>query len=365
MRRACTDQRCNDTLASRASRDLVQFSLFYFSNEASARGADVYRLLIEGARFADDNGLTAVWTPERHFHPFGGAYPNPAITGALVAALTSRVGVRAGSVVAPLHHPVRIAEEWAMVDNISHGRTGISFAPGWNSRDFVFTPGGYASRRDTTRDTIEIVRRLWSGEEVTLPDGVGEEIPVAIHPRPVQERLPIWLTSSGSPQTFEAAGELSGNVLTSLLEQDFATLEANIRRYRTARLKSGDGGGGFVTCSLHAFLGDDVGAVRRTVRGPLHAYLRSALDLIVRSETGLLAADLDEDTAGFFVDRAFERYFNEIGLFGPPPRCFELVETLAGIGVDEIACFIDFGVDEDAVLASLGHLRQLVERYSG
>ena len=62
-----------------------------------------YRLLLEGARFADQNGFVAVWTPERHFHAFGGLFPNPAVTSAAIAAITEKIGIRAGSVVSPLH----------------------------------------------------------------------------------------------------------------------------------------------------------------------------------------------------------------------------------------------------------------------
>ena len=87
---------------------------------------DRYRLLLEGAKFADREGFTAVWTPERHFHAFGGLYPNPSVASAAIAALTTRVQIRAGSVVLPLHHPARVAEEWALVDNLSQGRVGIS-----------------------------------------------------------------------------------------------------------------------------------------------------------------------------------------------------------------------------------------------
>jgi acyl-CoA synthetase (AMP-forming)/AMP-acid ligase II len=72
------------------SRKGMDFSLFYFSgDEAEDAHAGKYRLLLEGAKFADANGFCAVWTPERHFHAFGGLYPNPAITAAAVAASPS------------------------------------------------------------------------------------------------------------------------------------------------------------------------------------------------------------------------------------------------------------------------------------
>src|SRR5205823_14748805 len=83
------------------SKDL-EFSLFYFANDASEQPGNKYRLLLEGAKFADAHAFIAVWTPERHFHPFGALYPNPSVTSAAIAAVTQRVKIRAGSVVLPL-----------------------------------------------------------------------------------------------------------------------------------------------------------------------------------------------------------------------------------------------------------------------
>src|SRR2546425_3309281 len=125
------------SLVDRYPLSPMHFSLFYFASGGSEQRADQYRLLLDGARFADRHGFKAVWTPERHFHSFGGLYPNPSVVGAAIAAVTENVQVRAGSCVSPLHHPLRIAEEWSVVDNISHGRVGISFATGWHDRDFT------------------------------------------------------------------------------------------------------------------------------------------------------------------------------------------------------------------------------------
>ena len=61
----------------------MEFSLCYFASHSGVGACDRYRLLIEGAKFADRHGFTAVWTPERHFSDFGGLYPNPALTSAV------------------------------------------------------------------------------------------------------------------------------------------------------------------------------------------------------------------------------------------------------------------------------------------
>ena len=74
--------------ASVRARRKMDFSLFYFAADAAdADGHGRYRLLMEGARYADRNGFAAIWTPERHFHAFGGLYPNPAVTSAAIAGM--------------------------------------------------------------------------------------------------------------------------------------------------------------------------------------------------------------------------------------------------------------------------------------
>ncbi|WP_172830274.1 MupA/Atu3671 family FMN-dependent luciferase-like monooxygenase [Opitutus sp. GAS368] len=341
------------------------FSLFYFASEADKPEDrdDKYRLLIEGAKFADRHGFSAVWTPERHFHSFGGLFPNPAVTGAAVAAVTTKVGVRGGSVVLPLHHPLRVAEEWAVVDNLSHGRVGIAFASGWHERDFALAPQQYARRREVLEENLAVVRKLWRGGSVRISDGRHGEADVAIHPRPLQPELPVWITASGHAETFRKAGELGANVITHLLGQSFAELEEKIRVYREARRTHGHAPEtGLVTLMLHTFIGPDVARVRETVREPLCTYLKQSADL-VRTLTDQLPATagarVDPAELAAHIDAAFDRYFTGYGLFGTPESCVEKIARLQAIGIDELACLIDFGVATDTVLAGLEHLNRL------
>jgi natural product biosynthesis luciferase-like monooxygenase protein len=169
----------------------VDFSLFYFATNDEKGSVGKYQLLIEGAKFADRHGFSAVWCPERHFHRFGGLYPNPSVTGAALATITERIHIRAGSVVLPLQNPIRVAEEWAVVDNLSNGRVGISFASGWHADDFVFAPANYAGRREIMFREIETVKQLWRGEAVCFKGGAGNEVPLKIFPQPIQQELPV------------------------------------------------------------------------------------------------------------------------------------------------------------------------------
>lgn len=341
----------------------MDFSLFYFADTGSVR-KERYRLLTEGAKFADSHGFSAVWTPERHFHEFGGLFPNPAVTGAALAAITERVSIRAGSVVAPLHHPVRIAEEWSVVDNLSAGRVGISFASGWHAVDFALRPDNYARRKELVLETIEQVRGLWRGEPISVTDGTGAETSISIYPAPVQPELPVWLTSAGSVETFEAAGRIGAGVLTHLLGQELEDLAKKIAVYREAFTpQPGSPSSGHVVLMLHTYLGTDRDEVKNTVREPFSAYLRSSIGLFARAASAQLpGVDLERLSPAnlkFLIDRSFDRYFATGGLFGTVDDGAAVVEQICDIGVDEVACLIDFGVDPDQVLDSLQYLDEL------
>jgi natural product biosynthesis luciferase-like monooxygenase protein len=343
----------------------MDFSLFYFASAEQAEAEDSYRLLIEGAKFADRHGFKAVWTPERHFHPFGGLFPNPSLTSAVIAAITERVQIRAGSVVLPLHHPVRVAEEWAVVDNLSKGRVGISFASGWNADDFLFAPENYARRKEATMRGVETVRRLWRGETVAFAGVDGQEVQVKTLPRPVQRELPVWLTAAGPAGTFRLAGEMGAHVLTHLLGQSIEVLAEKIALYRRSWREHGHGReAGRVTLMLHTFVGEDEEAVREKVRRPLSNYLKSSLDQVLGLMQGagdkVDSRDLTEENLDALISYAFNRLYETSGLCGTPASCLRMIERLRDAGVDEVACLIDFGVDFDSVMASLRCLEKVM-----
>jgi natural product biosynthesis luciferase-like monooxygenase protein/amino acid adenylation domain-containing protein/FkbM family methyltransferase len=350
---------------SAASSRGLAFSLFFFANDEPVAG-DKYRLLLESARFADEHGFEAVWTPERHFHSFGGLYPNPSITSAALAGVTRRVGIRAGSIVLPLHDPIRVAEDWSMVDNLSGGRAGVSFASGWHGDDFVFAPHQYADRRTILYRDLETVRALWRGETITRPGGEGRPVEVSIRPRPVQPELPVWITAAGSPDTFRQAGEAGANLLTHLLGQSLEELAEKIALYRRARRESGHAGAGRVTLMLHTFVGEDMDEVRKIVAAPFRSYLRSSVGLLANHARSLGMGDRLEALSGedmdALLDHACERYFHTGSLLGTPGSCLPMVERLKGLDVDEVACLIDFGVPTDLALAALNGLAELGRR---
>ena len=341
----------------------IDFSLYFFSDDGSKVSDDKYRLVLESAKFADRHGFAAIWTPERHFQDFGGLYPNPSVLSAALAVLTQRIQIRAGSVALPLHHPVRVAEEWSLVDNLSHGRVAISFASGWHTDDFIFAPDKYDDRKEIMFQHIELIQRLWAGEKIKLPSAHGSEVEFRILPRPIQPKLPIWITSSGSADTWRRAGAIGANVLAAYIGYSERELAQRIALYREARAAHGhDPHAGVVTMMLHTYIGSDDESVKQKVRAPFSHYLRSYFRQY-ETTTAVLAeaSEADKET---LMSAAFEQYFGASTLMGSPEKCARVVDALVDAGVDEVACLVDFGVDAGDVLAGLGRLDELKERYA-
>jgi len=342
----------------------LELSMMFFAAKEDDGAEDRYRLIFEAARFADRNGFRSVWVPERHFTHMGSLYPNPSVLHAALARETKHVRLMAGSVVLPLHHVARIAEEWAMVDNLSGGRVGMSFASGWNPDDFVLAPGDYEERYNDLYAGIETLRRLWRGEPFEAHAPHGRTVRLRTYPTPVQAELPLWITAARSPESFQRAGTIGANLLTHLLEQDVDTLAGKIALYREAREENGfDPAAGIVTVMCHTFVAADADTAHRLAKEPFCNYLKSSMPLLAGLAYSrgkdvdvhkLSESELDE-----FVEFLYERFSTTRALIGSPESCRGLIDTLEGAGVNEIACLLDFGPATDAVIEHLPYLASL------
>ncbi|MFT7223482.1 MAG: natural product biosynthesis luciferase-like monooxygenase protein, partial [Cellvibrionaceae bacterium] len=356
-------------------RRSMEFGLFMWGND-DAPGSAKYKLMIDGSKYFDENGFDAVWTPERHFSAFGGPYPNPAVTSAAIAAITKNVKIRSGSIVSPLHHAIRIAEDWSVVDNLSDGRVGLSFAAGWQPNDFIIRPENHGINKKVMMEQIDTVKRLWRGEQVEFENPLGEKVKISTLPRPVQKELPVWFTTAGNPESYRQAGKLGVNVLTHLLGQTLEELTEKVRIYREARREAGlDPAEGKVTLMLHTFVGESDDEVREIVREPMKDYLRSAMKLVIdyawsfpafkrpggndATPEDINIKNLTEEETDTILDFAFERYFETSGLFGTLDTCDKIVERCKAADITEIACLLDFGVATEKVMAGLPLLKQV------
>ncbi|MFJ3671366.1 MupA/Atu3671 family FMN-dependent luciferase-like monooxygenase [Streptomyces sp. NPDC090106] len=358
-----------DAPATTAACGTVDFGLYFFGDYPHGDGPARYEALLAAAEFGDRNGFRSLWVPERHFHSFGGLFPNPAVLAAALAVRTRSLRINAGSVVLPLHHPVRVAEEWAMVDNLSGGRAGLCVASGWHSGDFVLAPEHFEDRRELMYARLDAVRRLWSGEPHTGVSGDGDTVEVTLYPAPVQPMPPLSVAVLSSPASWERAAREDVGVVTNLMQQDVEDLARNIALYRETRARCGlDPREGRVTVLVHTYLRGDGARARQEAYGPFRAYLMSSLSLFDNAVRSLgVEVDLARtpaDDVEFLLERAYDRYCATRALIGSPQGVRPVLDALVRAGVDEVGAFVDFGVPAADMLAGLPHLAALKDEPS-
>ncbi|HEU4758416.1 MAG TPA: LLM class flavin-dependent oxidoreductase [Dehalococcoidia bacterium] len=199
---------------------------------------------------AEDYGFDSVWPAEHHFSEYGYC-ASPAVSLAAVAARTKRIRLGTGVVVLPLNHPVRVAEDFAIIDLLSDGRVDLGVGRGYQPHEF----GGYGvdqtRSRDMFRESVEIIQRAWTEERFTY-DGEFYQIDnLSVRPKPLQKpHPPIWMASL-SPETFQLCGRYGFNLMCApVFGFDVSRGAAQIEEYRQALRDHGRDPAGFEIAAL-------------------------------------------------------------------------------------------------------------------
>jgi alkanesulfonate monooxygenase SsuD/methylene tetrahydromethanopterin reductase-like flavin-dependent oxidoreductase (luciferase family) len=180
------------------------------SREANAFVADI----LDEAVYAETVGLHSAWIGEHHFSTLG-VLSCPDLVLANVAARTSRIRLAPAVTVLPLHHPIRVAEQWATLDLLSGGRVDFAAGRGYDRREYLPLRVSFEDNQEIFEEGMEIVRRLWSSDRPISHHGRHYHFDnVAITPKPVQHPLPAYVASFSQP-SIELAGRLGCGLIVA------------------------------------------------------------------------------------------------------------------------------------------------------
>jgi probable F420-dependent oxidoreductase len=185
---------------------------------------DEYREAIELVKLVETEGLDAAWVSEHHFSA-DGYLPSLLPLLAAFAAVTNRIELGTGVVLAPFHDPIRLAEDFAVVDQISGGRVISGFGIGWREEEFRAFGIETSSRVGRTREIVEILRLAWSQERFDYSGRFYSYSDVAVTPKPA--RVPPILVGGFVDQAVRRAGRIGDGYISSRadperVEQSFA-----------------------------------------------------------------------------------------------------------------------------------------------
>ncbi|MEO3760168.1 LLM class flavin-dependent oxidoreductase [Mycobacterium sp. B14F4] len=153
---------------------------------------DVYRETLDLVTWSEAAGFHGAWVPEHHGAE-DGYLPTPNIALAAMAARTSTIRIGAAVAIAPLYHPVRFAEECAVLDILSSGRLETAVAIGYRRREYDMQGASFAQRGSRLDEFLRIVRALWAGETVNFSGRHYNIRNARIVPSSFRGRIPIYI----------------------------------------------------------------------------------------------------------------------------------------------------------------------------
>ncbi|WAX58353.1 LLM class flavin-dependent oxidoreductase [Jatrophihabitans cynanchi] len=190
-------------------RGRPRFGLAYhLQNPSRWRRApeDLYHESIEHAAWAETIGFDSIWVSEHHFEP-DGYVSSPLIFLAGVATCTSRIRLASNVIVAPLHHPLRLAEDAAALSIQSKGRFDLGVAVGYRDEEFRAFGQPFHRRGQLTESHIARLRGAWAGQQVSVDDAFPDGPAVTVTPIPTKP--PRILLGGKAPRAIERAARIA------------------------------------------------------------------------------------------------------------------------------------------------------------
>ncbi|MBV8889107.1 MAG: LLM class flavin-dependent oxidoreductase [Alphaproteobacteria bacterium] len=319
----------------------------YENNRRSANAliADI----IDEAIYADALGYRSAWIGEHHFNSLG-VLSCPELVLTWVAARTRNIRLSPAVTVLPLHHPIRVAEQWATLDLLSGGRVDFAAGRGYDRREYLPFGISFEDNQGIFEEGMDVVRRLWEAPGRISYDGRHYRFEdVAITPKPLQRPLPAYVASFSKPSI-----ELAARLGCGLAVAPFAAaityggLKQVAELYHESCAQAGNSAGRLL-CSYFIHFADNA-AAESAARARQIRYYR---ECVIPAFPG------DPQTAPpsyrYFIDmvdrlakvRPEDLTENSV-LLGSAAHITEVLGRVAAAGVDEVILYFNVGMKPHA-----------------
>src|SRR4029077_3940540 len=297
------------------------------------------------ALYAEELRMHSVWIGEHHFSSLG-VLSCPDVVLAYIAARTRHVRLAPAVTVLPLHHPIRVAEQWSTLDLLSGGRVDFAAGRGYDRREYLPLNVSFEDNQAIFEEGMEVVRRLWAADGPISHHGRHYLFDdVAITPRPVQRPIPSYVASFSRP-SIELAGRLGCNLIVApfAAAMTFGGLRQVRDLYDETCARHGYAGGRLM-CSYFLHFADT----------PAEEAAARARQIRYYKECVIAAFPGDPETAPpsyrYFIGMV-ERLRNvrpedlteNSVLLGSPERITDTLKKVEAAGFDEVILYFNVGL---------------------
>ncbi|MYC30777.1 MAG: LLM class flavin-dependent oxidoreductase [Chloroflexi bacterium] len=299
---------------------------------------------------ADEFGLDGVWLAERHFaaprrpgDPMGAGIPSvvsvPLVMASAIAGRTKQVRIGTGVSVLPLCHPVRLAEEAATVDQVSHGRLEFGVGRSGFPRSYDGYGIPYAESRARFQETLDVILKAWAEERFSHEGEFFNFNELCVLPKPFQRPHPPIRIAATTRDTFPSVGASGHNVISGLRGFDVNEVAEHMEMYHQAREESGHEGPGevFLRVPIYVAETDDEG-----ISDPEESTMRSYRRLggLFGTSAGAAGTTMSEERrerAERLANVTYEDLLKDRLAYGSPDTVVEkLVQLRDRVGLDGI-----------------------------
>jgi alkanesulfonate monooxygenase SsuD/methylene tetrahydromethanopterin reductase-like flavin-dependent oxidoreductase (luciferase family) len=331
----------------------LQFGYFtlsdnhYYNNQRSPN--QFVSDIIAEALYAEQVGMHSVWIGEHHFSTLG-VLSCPDLALAYIAARTQRVRLAPAVTVLPLHHPIRVAEQWASLDLLSGGRVDFAAGRGYDRREYAPLGVSFDDNQSIFEEGMEVVRRLWSADGPISHHGRHYAFDgVAITPQPVQRPIPAYVASFSRP-SIELAARLGCGLIVApfAAAMTYGGLQQARDMYRETCAKHGRTSGRLM-CSYFTHFADDMNQ-EKAARARQIRYYRECVIPAFPGEPATAPPSYRYFTA--MVERLQqvrpEDLTENAVLLGSPAHITDVLKKVEAAGFDEVILYFNVGLKPHA-----------------
>lgn len=311
---------------------------------ADGDGPELYGKWIEQVTLAEELGFDCSWFTEHHFGRFGGMLPNPQMFMAALAQRTQRIRLGTAVVLLPLHHPLQVAEETAMLDILSNGRLNVGVGRGMGTQPYRVFGTDPALAQEKLEEQVEMLLSAWTETPFTWKGKYYEcPNPIVVRPRSFQQpHPPLWMACGAETSHARWIGHHGMKLMTLPWFQGFEKTRNVITAYREGLREAGytDGQG-----EVLSYLPAHVGETPEQAREESEAAWR------------LFREVSDEERGGPSPNPLVAEALvaeNRL-IFGDPDLCRRHITRICSeLSIDRLALMFHFGgMPQDLVLASM------------